>query len=202
MLMWYHLLQRNHAVAFLAYLHFAVVCIGIHPRINARGFLRRRIKWRFWQAAFMWRQRTRKRLGAVGERSGWWIFIPTWKSCIGSWLQDFRVGRHQFSPMVQYKFIDEVVQVWSYLDRLMMHLLLLLMRPTFKHIISPRCLHLAGPTVIKQATAEIKAALDSGRFNYVMRIDIRSYYASINHRLLIQQVTQHYDDPILLRYYR
>ena len=89
---------------------------------------------------------------------------------------------------------------WQYLDRLVMHWILTIIRPTFKHIISPLCLHLIGPSTIKGATARIKGALNTGRFNYCLRIDIKSYYASINHRLLKNQLTKHFDDPIILQY--
>jgi RNA-directed DNA polymerase len=38
------------------------------------------------------------------------------------------------------------------------------------------------------------------RSYYCLRVDIRSYYASINHRLLIKQLTKHFDDPIIRKY--
>ena len=79
-----------------------------------------------------------------------------------------------------------------------MHLLLMHIKPTFKYIISPLCLHLAGPSAIKGAAARIKAALSSGRYHYAIRADIKSYYASINHKILLKQIGQHFDDPIVL----
>ena len=68
------------------------------------------------------------------------------------------------------------------------------------HVISARCLHLAGPSVIGKTTREIKAALSTGQFHYFCRMDIKGYYASINHGILIDQLHQHYDDPVLLKY--
>ena len=164
---------------------------------------RRRHQWAYaslFAMATKWCMRTRKRVGAAGERSSWWILIAEWPKRIETWLREFIAGNYQFSPMMQYDFGDEAVRVWSYRDRLMIHLLLNIIRPTFRHIISSRCLHLRGPSAVKEATEQIKKALDSGYFNYVFRIDIRSFYASIDHRLLLEQVYQHFDDPIIRKY--
>jgi len=102
--------------------------------------------------------------------------------------------------MMQYKFSDSVARIWCYLDRLIMHLIYKKIRPTFKHIISPLCRHLEGPSAIRGMTKQIKAALDSDRFNYVMRLDIKSYYASVNHRILLKQIDANFNDPIILKY--
>ncbi len=99
------------------------------------------------------------------------------------------------------QFKDEIVQVWNYLDRLMIHLLYERIKPTFKHVISPLCLHLSGPSVIKKISADIKTALDSQDYAYVMRLDIRGYYANIHHDLLLAQLQTHYQDPLLHTYF-
>lgn len=95
---------------------------------------------------------------------------------------------------------NEVVRCFAYLDRLMLHLIHTIIRPTFKHFISPFCFHLKGPSQIKIITQMITAALNTGRFKYCMRIDIKSYFSSINHRILFDQVKQHFDDPMILQY--
>ena len=128
------------------------------------------------KAAAVWYEAMCKRLDMIDEHSSWWLFAPFWQVKIKHWLENFIAGKHQFTPMMQYKFTDGVIRVWSYLDRLIMHLLLKHIKPTFKHIISPLCLHLAGPSAIKGATARIKAALSSGRYHYAIRADVKSYY--------------------------
>jgi len=60
--------------------------------------------------------------------------------------------------------------------------------------------HLQGPSVIKKVTANIKEALNTGKYTYAIRLDIKSYYASINHKILLQQLAAVFDDPMLLRY--
>ena len=147
-----------------------------------------------------WSQRQAIKHGAIDECSQWWPFIWDWKENSGSWIKEFSVGSHTFSPMLQYNFSDEVVRVFSFLDQLIVHSILKILQPTFKYVISSNCLHLAGPSVIKSVTTQIKSARDSQKFNYYLRFDIKGYYASINHQILIAQCHEHFDDKIVLRY--
>jgi len=163
-----------------------------------------RMRWNIHKLkalANRWCESRRQRLMIMAsETSPWWCFIYEWPKQIERWLQDFKAGHYCFSPMIQYQFADEIVQLWQYRDRLMVHLLYQLLKPTFKYIVSPWCLHLAGPTAIKQATRRIKAALSSHHYNYVIRLDIRSYYASIRHEILLSQLFEHFHDPIVRHY--
>ena len=54
--------------------------------------------------------------------------------------------------------------------------------------------------MIKKVTHEITDALEVGRYRYVIRTDIKSYYASINHHQLQQQIRSHFDDHRVVRY--
>ncbi len=150
---------------------------------------------RLYQAANHWCQQLRRRIGATSEHNSWWSFINQWPTHAQHWVNAIAQGRHPLSPRIRYRFKNnnEVVEVWSYIDRLLVHLLLTIIKPTFKHVISPWCVHLQGPSCIKTVTADIQAALTSQQYGYVIRSDIKSYYASI-------QLKTTYDDPILLSY--
>ena len=151
--------------------------------------------------AFAWFKRMRKQKKTAGDKSSWWHLAANWCARLPLWLKDFKHGSYQFSPLMQYQFKNEIVQVWSYLDRLMLHLILGIITPTFKRVISELCCHLSGPSTIKYVTADIIAALKSGRFNYCLRLDIKRYYATINHKILLKQLHENYADPILLRHF-
>ena len=157
-------------------------------------------KNRLCECAFDWYHAMSKRYRTVSEWSDWWGFLPDWSKLICHWLMQLRMGLHRFSCLIQYRFKDGCVRVWSFLDRLMIHLLVTILRPTFKHVISPVCLHLKGPSAVKGITQQIKAALLTGQFQYVLRLDIKSYYASIDHRILVDQVNKTYDDPMIQHY--
>lgn len=57
------------------------------------------------------------------------------------------------------------------------------------------CYHLDGPTGVKYATKRIKQVLQEERPNYIIRADIKSFYKSIPHYKLIQDIKNYYHDP-------
>ena len=100
--------------------------------------------------AIDWYQAMHKRYRTVSEWSDWWGFMSDWLKQIQHWLMQLRLGLHRFSCLIQYRFKDGCVRILSFLDRLMIHLLVTILRPTFKHVISPVCLHLKGPSAVKE----------------------------------------------------
>jgi hypothetical protein len=149
-----------------------------------------------------WFKKTEKRLGAVSEKHAWWGFAHRFRRLVKQWIQSLADGTHRFSPLIQYlgRYGDLQV-VWSFLDTLMVHLVHRQIRKTFPHIISKRCLHLAGPNAVKSVTHQITAAMNSGQFQYCIRTDIKSFYASIDRGILLKQLSNEYDDPKLLNYF-
>jgi len=97
------------------------------------------------ELAFVWKQRSQMRMGAVSAKSLWWSFVTEWPGKISHWLMAFRRGTHQFSPMQQFSFPSEVARVWNYLDRMILHLILRVIQPTFKFINFPQLLAFTGP---------------------------------------------------------
>lgn len=152
--------------------------------------------------AQQWIIALRQRKAAVSAKSvTWWNFLIHSHKGLSLWLRAFTNGHYTFSPMLRYRFFEETMQIWGYQDRLMVYLLLRLLRNTFKHVIGKSCMSTHGPAAIKPVTRDIKTALTSGNYHYVLRIDIKSYYASIDKTILLQQLNQHYHDPIVLHYF-
>lgn len=60
---------------------------------------------------------------------------------------------------------------------------------------NPNCYHLHGPSGVKLATRRLKEVLATEKPKYIIRADIRSYYKSIQHSLLIEDIKRHYSDP-------
>jgi hypothetical protein len=84
-------------------------------------------------------------------------------------------------------------------DRIAHHVLLKELKPTFKHIVHPNCYHMLGPTGVKRATRKIEEALRTNAFQYIIRADIKSFYRSIPHYKLIQDIKKIYDDPKIVK---
>lgn len=80
-------------------------------------------------------------------------------------------------------------------DRILQHILLKQLKPTFPHIIHPHCYHIHGQSGVKLATHHIRKALLEEKPKFVIRADIKSFYRSIPHHLLIQDIRKIFDDP-------
>lgn len=118
---------------------------------------------------------------------------------INDWLpqgiQSMMKGNYNPRHLKRYYFADEMVDQLHISDRVLQHILLKQLKPTFKHVMNKNCYHLHGPTGVKYATQRIRQILQEEKPNYVLRVDIKSFYKSIQHHKLIQDIKQYYDDP-------
>lgn len=118
---------------------------------------------------------------------------------INDWLpngiQSMLNGNYTPRHLKRYYFIDEMVDQLHISDRIMQHILLKQLKPTFKHVMNKNCYHLVGPTGVRYATQRIRQILQTEKPQYVLRADIRSYYKSIQHHKLIRDIKQYYNDP-------
>jgi RNA-directed DNA polymerase len=62
--------------------------------------------------------------------------------------------------------------------------------------VSPRCTHIKGNGGAKAAVRQVRAAL--ARNHFVLRTDVKSYYASIDHLLLIDRLALYIREPNIL----
>lgn len=121
---------------------------------------------------------------------------------IDEWLpqgiQSLIDGTYDPRCLKRYCFEDEVVDHVHLSDRILQHLLLKQLKPTFKHIMNSNVYHLVGPSGVKHATQRIKQVLEEEKPLYFLRVDIRSYYASIPHNKLLNDIKHYYHDPKIL----
>jgi RNA-directed DNA polymerase len=105
-----------------------------------------------------------------------------------------------YSPQLTQRcyFEDGVVEQLHLIDRIMQNLLLKIIKPTFKHLVHPNCYHMQGPTGVKTATKIVRQALKNQEFKYFIRTDIKSFYKSILHYKLIEDLKNCFDDPKLI----
>jgi RNA-directed DNA polymerase len=113
-------------------------------------------------------------------------------------IQSLADGTYSPRCLKRYYFSDEVVDQVHLSDRIFQHVLLKQLKSTFKHVMNPNVYHLAGPTGVKYATQRIKQVLEEDKPNYVLRVDIKSFYASIPHFKLIQDIKKYYHDTQLI----
>lgn len=94
----------------------------------------------------------------------------------------------------RHYFTDEMVDLLHLSDRILQNILLKQLKPTFPFVMNPNCYHLHGPTGVKLATTRIRQVLREQQPKYLIRADIKSFYKSIPHYQLVQDIRQHYDD--------
>lgn len=150
--------------------------------------------------ALHWKNQKIAQKRAWGECSPWWSFIFEWNTSIHLWLNAFIEGRYQFSPLKIYHFSDESVTLWNCSDRLILSLIHKIIKPTFSKILSPTCYSSQGISGVQSALNATLKALKARNFRYIIRIDIKSYYASIQHSILLEQLNNSFDDPRLRQY--
>lgn len=118
---------------------------------------------------------------------------------IDEWLpqgiQSMINGTYDPRCLKRYYFPDETIDQLHLSDRIFQHILLKQLKPTFKYVMNPNCYHLDGPSGVQYATQRIKEVLQTQKPNYIIRADIKSFYRSIQHHKLIQDIKKHYDDP-------
>ena len=103
-------------------------------------------------------------------------------------------GSYTPQHLKRYYFQDEMVDQLHISDRVFQHILLKQLKPTFPHVVNQNCLHIYGPSGVKLATQRIREALLEDSTGYIIRADIKSFYKSIPHYKLIQDIKQLYDD--------
>ncbi|MEN8221060.1 MAG: reverse transcriptase domain-containing protein [Pseudomonadota bacterium] len=107
-------------------------------------------------------------------------------------------GDYEFSPLNRiHTTMGEIIDLWQSADALVLKAMSIVLGQQFAPVLSPNCYHIAGRGGLKGAVRAAIDALEAG--SYVMKSDVKSYYASIDHYILYEQVEQHVDDKAVLR---
>ena len=89
----------------------------------------------------------------------------------------------------------EEVDLWPAADAVVMKALALVLPPHLP--LAPQCTHLKGHGGLKGAVRQVLAHLP--RYRFVLKTDVHSYYASIEHQVLLDKLAPHLPDPRVLR---
>ncbi len=103
-------------------------------------------------------------------------------------------GSYTPRHLKRHYFTDEMVDQLHLSDRIFQNILLKQLKPTFPYVMNPNCYHLHGPSGVRLATQRIRQVLRDQNPKYLIRADIKSFYKSIPHHQLVQDIKQHYND--------
>jgi len=114
-------------------------------------------------------------------------------------IQSLIAGTYTPRPLKRLYFTDETVDQLYPPDRVLQHILLQQLKPTFSRVINKNCYHIFGPHGVKLATQRIRQILQEKKPKFFIRVDVKSFYRSIPGFKLIQDLKQYYEDPKVIK---
>ena len=124
-----------------------------------------------------------------------WQLRFHWKVRKAELLRQLRNRDCRFSPLQSVqKASGEVIHLWPAEDALVLKALSLRLAEVLP--ISPVCTHVKGHGGQKATVREVYEQLP--RYRFVLRTDVKGYYESIDHFLLMEQLAEHIKDRFIL----
>jgi RNA-directed DNA polymerase len=117
-----------------------------------------------------------------------WTVRRRWSRLKPQLQAELRAGTYRFSPVRRYRTPEGGRDVWAALDALVLKAMAIVLTRRLAPHLSPRCTHLAGHGGSKAAAQRGAVADNLAANTFVLRTDVKSYYASIDHDLLLDQL--------------
>jgi RNA-directed DNA polymerase len=125
-----------------------------------------------------------------------WHLRFHWHTVRGELLQTLSKQDYIFMPLsVVTKADGESLNLWSSQDALLLKMLAMALPDALA--LSPHCTHIKGHGGLKTTVSALHAALPV--YRYVMLTDVKRYYESIDHTILLQQLDKEIADPFIWR---
>ena len=141
------------------------------------------------EQAFLWLCLKRKEHSPNNDV---WNLRRHWQTVKPNLQQQLLDGTYQFSPQQEIRFETDTIELWASLDALVLKAVTLVLTQHLKPHISNQCVHVKGNGGGKEAVRQITKQLKDNSF--VFRSDVKSYYASIDHHVLMEQLHSHIND--------
>ena len=135
------------------------------------------------EKALLWIQ---KRRANYSHNSDIWDLRWRWEVVKQELQAEMLAGRYHLGPLKEYRFPDGNRAVWKAQDALVLKALAIVLEPFVEIQTAKECTHLAGHGGSKSAVQAISGQLKN--YSHFIRTDVRSYYASIEHELLLEQL--------------
>ena len=88
-------------------------------------------------------------------------------------------GDYTFQPLAELRLNDEIIEMWSARDALVLKALAIVLSKHLEPLLSGRCYHVAGRGGAKAA---VRAALEASSGDvHLIKSDIKDYYACMYH---------------------
>ena len=145
-----------------------------------------------WNTAYTW---LCKRRCNYPPNSDIWHLRFNWNKVKPTLVKQLGDGCYQFDPLKSLiNKNGETIHLWSSRDSLVLKLLTLHLSTLLP--VSKLCTHVKAHGGLKATVNQVNAQCDN--YKYVIRTDVKAYYASIDHHLAINQLSVYIKDKALL----
>lgn len=146
--------------------------------------------------AFIWLKKSRKHYPSSSDI---WDFRQKWDETSKHIIKSFIRGTYEFDVQKKiHKSNGETLALWLSSDALILKVLTCLIQKILTPFLSRNCYHLKGNGGLKGAVNDVLRQYPDYRF--FMKTDVRSYYDSIDHHILLMKLKNYIEDRKLLRY--
>jgi hypothetical protein len=119
--------------------------------------------------------------------------LPHWDHLKSSLPQKLLSGEYCFQVQTRVRHTNargesETLEVWEAQDRLVLKAMSLVLTDHLKADFSTCCHHLEGRAGMKQTLRQTRDYLHNHPESWVMAIDVKGYYADLDHSILYQQL--------------
>jgi hypothetical protein len=129
------------------------------------------------------------------DRADVWDFRRNWAPEKARLRADLLSGDYRFGLLTRIDTADgEVIDLWAARDAVVLKALTIVLAGVLP--LSRRCTHVKGHGGAKAAVRQVRDHLAGNRF--VLRTDVKSFYASIDHVLLMDRLADHIGDRRIL----
>ncbi|MCP4000036.1 MAG: hypothetical protein GY727_03910 [Gammaproteobacteria bacterium] len=137
-----------------------------------------------------------KRRANLSHNNDVWELRRNWQQLKPELQQILLEGEYRFSPLVEIRFPDGNLECWCAADSLVLKAMAIVLGKHLAPEISSPCVHVVGHGGAKKAVRDAYHHLEPG--SHVMKSDIKSYYASIDHMLLLESLHEYITDRHVL----
>lgn len=134
-------------------------------------------------------------LQTIASDADVWDLSFYWSSVKHDIQQSLLRGQYRFAPMSRVRKANgEVIHIWSSRDALFLKALAIVLA---QHLpVSGRCTHVKGHGGAKATVRAVRDQLP--KYTFVMRTDVKSDYASIDHHRILDLLAAHINDRAIL----
>jgi len=136
--------------------------------------------------AYQWLCHRRK---AYSHNDDVWEVRQRWEEIKPKLRRELLAGGYRFSPQRRIHCANEDLDIWSALDSLVLKAVAIVLTRNLAGKLSPQCSHVIGNGGAKAAVRYVLDTLPENKF--VFRTDVKSYYASISHAILLSQLDRY-----------